>query len=168
MFWGNADKKISFNSLAIIFVIYLGVTNDKVYLLALLLVSVLFSDQICLWVFKKNIRRFRPKTWLAWGPDEEIKKTHRYYFEKYLGYSDKSLSSMCSSHAANYLTQAIILDHFVTEFAFLFYAVAFLVSFGRYYIGAHWLSDILVGWIVACVTAYTMITYVLPFLEQII
>lgn len=175
--FASIEKNLLSAGLYILGSVYVALQSSEPFLLILcvLLLGVLLSDQLCKWLFKRPIRRQRPAEWFVgedkWKPTwraVRLAPALTKIYANYAHFSRRSYSSMCSSHAANYLTQAILLSYFVQEFAPIFYGVAALVSLGRWYIGAHFASDILVGWLVGIGVAACMIAYGIPFLEPLL
>lgn len=135
------------------------------WLIAAVILNVFISDQTCKWFFKRPIRRMRPGKFFV--PEEERKpewadlplKQRRVHtqmaqiYRSYKGYSIRANSSMCSSHASNFLSHALVVSHFFNPMLTLLLPVAFLVGIGRWYVGAHWLSDVVVGWCVGIIAA---------------
>jgi hypothetical protein len=173
--FATIEKNLLSSVLYILTAVYVALQSSESFLLILcsMLITVLFSDQACKWFFKRPIRRQRPAEWFmdkrrwkpTWRPERLAPELSSIY-EKYPYFSRRSYSSMCSSHAANYFAQAVLMHYFVPTYAVLFYSVAALVSLGRFYIGAHWMSDILVGCLVGFSTAALCINYILPILGQ--
>jgi len=53
--------------------------------------------------------------------------------------------SFPSGHSVNSFSSAIILKRKIRKISFFIYALAFLISYSRVYIGAHWPSDVVFG-----------------------
>jgi membrane-associated phospholipid phosphatase len=117
--------------------------------MAILFICLLISDQSCRWLLKKNIRRLRPFKWYY----REYERTNKWtdeidVFKHFSGYSPEANSSMCSSHAANFLGQGLIIYYFLPSLGLIILPFFILIGIARWFIGAHWFSDIIVGWIV--------------------
>jgi membrane-associated phospholipid phosphatase len=175
--FASIERNLLASMLYILGAVYVALQSSDSFLLILctLLFSVLLSDQTCKWFFKRPIRRQRPAEWFV--DERKWRATWRKVrlapevtaiYEKYTNFSRRSYSSMCSSHAANYFAQAILMQHFMPKYAGIFYSVAALVSIGRWYIGAHFMSDIFVGVFIGTSAAAFSIYFIIPLLEQLI
>jgi len=127
--------------------------------IASLLIVLIFSDQLCRWCFKKPIHRLRPIKWYA-HKVIDLHESHPEYavLEKFRPYvAWFSHASMCSSHTANFFAQGLLLNYFVPDYGFWILCLFISVGFGRMYIGAHWFSDVCVGWAVGYISYITVL-----------
>lgn len=65
--------------------------------------------------------------------------------------------SFPSSHAANNAAVAVVLSWYYPGLKWLFIAVAFVIGFSRIYVGVHFTSDVLGGFIVGIICGFIVI-----------
>jgi undecaprenyl-diphosphatase len=65
--------------------------------------------------------------------------------------------SFPSSHAANMAAMAVLFSVKYRRFAALFIAIALVVSYSRIYVGVHYPSDLIGGWVVGIACAATIL-----------
>lgn len=104
--------------------------------------AILISDQSSLWLFKKNIRRARPSLSRPLPSQNDA--------------SNRSQSSMCSSHVANTSAFVLSLSLFYPPFEYYAYLSILLMALSRLYLLAHYLSDVLIGLCVGILSFYTI------------
>ena len=130
-----------------IFIIWLALIifgKKKGRVTALLVVVILvLSDQLSSSVIKPWINRIRP-CFVVEGVRLLIEQS--------------GSPSFPSSHAANMAAMAVLFSVKYRKFAALFIAIALMVSYSRIYVGVHYPSDLLGGWMVgiACASAVLM------------
>lgn len=71
--------------------------------------------------------------------------------------SFKSSFSFVSSHASNSMAAAVVLCRFYRKFCYAFIITSILIGISRLYLGVHYPSDILSGWIFGYLTALGML-----------
>ena len=99
--------------------------------LAILIISLSFTDAICAQILKPFFERIRP--------------SHLNIEEINLLISKGGKWSMPSNHAANMFSLAIVLSYFYKKYKPLLLLLAILISFSRVYVGVHFLGDVIVG-----------------------
>ncbi|MBU1985452.1 phosphatase PAP2 family protein [bacterium] len=151
--------------LGIIWVVYFFRSDRRGKLIALCcFLVVAATDQISSSVIKPIVQRNRPCN--------VVPQTHLYLNGKWL-YTDKfglttykSSYSFPSSHAANIAGQAMYWSYFHPQISPLLVFAAVSVGFSRIYLGQHWPTDILAGYLlgmfVALAVAYPLRAWVLP------
>ena len=99
--------------------------------LAILIISLSFTDAICAQILKPFFERIRP--------------SHLNIEQINLLISKGGKWSMPSNHAANMFSLAIVLSYFYKKYKPLLLLLAILISFSRVYVGVHFLGDVVVG-----------------------
>ena len=99
--------------------------------LAVLIISLSFTDAICAQILKPFFERIRP--------------SHLNLEEVNLLTSKGGKWSMPSNHAANMFSLAIVLSYFYKKYKPLLFLLAILISFSRVYVGVHFPGDVIVG-----------------------
>ncbi len=115
-----------------LFAIYLGVKQGKKgrIALGLILITLLFTDQISSFVLKPWVGRVRPCHVL-----ENIR----------LLVNCGGKFSFPSSHATNMAGFAVILTFFYRRYWYFFWGMALLIGFSRIYVGVHYPGDVFFG-----------------------
>ncbi|MDX1921473.1 MAG: phosphatase PAP2 family protein [Candidatus Caenarcaniphilales bacterium] len=107
-----------------------------------LFVCFFITSSVC-WTLKVFLGRYRPEAYFEEG----------LYGFTLSGTRDHSQHSMPSGHAsviATFLTALALIE---PKFAWLFYGLSFILSFARIIVGAHYLSDILLSWLIGFLIA---------------
>ena len=99
--------------------------------LAVLIISLSFTDAICAHILKPFFERIRPSHLNLEGINLLTSKGGKW--------------SMPSNHAANMFSLAIILSYFYKKYKPLLFLLAILISFSRVYVGVHFPGDVIVG-----------------------
>jgi len=99
--------------------------------LAVLIISLSFTDAICAQILKPFFERIRP--------------SHLNLEEVNLLTSKGGKWSMPSNHAANMFSLATVLSYFYKKYKPLLFLLAILISFSRVYVGVHFPGDVIVG-----------------------
>ena len=99
--------------------------------LAVLIISLSFTDAICAQILKPFFERIRP--------------SHLNLEEVNLLISKGGKWSMPSNHAANMFSLATVLSYFYKKYKPLLFLLAILISFSRVYVGVHFPGDVIVG-----------------------
>ena len=99
--------------------------------LAVLIISLSFTDAICAQIFKPFFERIRPSHLNLEGVNLLTSKGGKW--------------SMPSNHAANIFSLATVLSYFYKRHKPLLITVAILISFSRVYVGVHFPGDVIVG-----------------------
>ena len=99
--------------------------------LAVLIISLSFTDAICAQILKPFFERIRP--------------SHLNLEEINLLTSKGGKWSMPSNHAANIFSLAIVLSYVYKKYKLLLFLLAILISFSRVYVGVHFPGDVIVG-----------------------
>lgn len=122
--------------LLIVYVIIKTYKKNSIYILILIGLSIVFSDQFS-GLIKNSVQRLRP--------------THDPVLEGLVHnvYNRGGMFGFFSAHAANTFTLAIISAKLFKNQAFtiLIFVWAMLVSYTRVYIGLHYPGDIITGWV---------------------
>ena len=99
--------------------------------LAILIISLSFTDAICAQILKPFFERIRP--------------SHLNIEEINLLISKGGKWSMPSNHAANMFSLAMVLSYFYKKYKPLLLLLAIFISFSRVYVGVHFPGDVIVG-----------------------
>tara|TARA_A100001011_G_scaffold327242_1_gene351263 strand:- start:195 stop:773 length:579 start_codon:yes stop_codon:yes gene_type:complete len=99
--------------------------------LAILIISLSFTDAICAHILKPFFERIRP--------------SHLNLEEINLLVSKGGKWSMPSNHAANMFSLSMVLSYFYKRYKLLLLFLAILISFSRVYVGVHFPGDVIVG-----------------------
>jgi len=128
------------------------------------IVVVVMTDQVSSAIVKPFVQRERPCNVLAsvhYYDDGKWIVTDKFGLTTY-----KSSYSFPSSHATNMAGQAIYWGYFYPQVAPLLYLVAIVVGYSRVYLGLHYPSDIVGGYLLALVltllVAFPLRTWILP------
>lgn len=156
-----SNLDMQFIPMGIIYGIVLYYLNSWIDLLQFILLVTL-SDQICKQLIKNRFNRYRP----CWQIRQENNPLRADYglFNEFSGYTKHARSSMCSSHAANFLAQALLINLLAPEVSIYIFPLFIIVGISRWYVGAHWVSDIIVGWGVGYLAFWLHTNYVYPFI----
>ncbi len=137
-----------------IFLLILVYRSKKTVPTILFLVSILLlvvvSDYLSVHAFKEVFQRYRPSHNLLL-----IDKLHFYKLSNGQYYKGGQYGFI-SSHAANFaaITTFFILYMREVKVKWMFFIPMILVGFSRIYLGVHYLSDILVGYLYGGILAY--------------
>jgi undecaprenyl-diphosphatase len=137
-----------------IFLLVLVYRSKKTVATILFLVSILLlvvvSDYLSVHAFKEVFQRYRPSHNLML-----IDKLHFYKLSDGQYYKGGQYGFI-SSHAANFasITTFFILYMREVKLKWMFFIPMILVGFSRIYLGVHYLSDILVGYLYGGILAY--------------
>lgn len=137
-----------------IFLLILVYLSKKTVPTILFLVSILLlvvvSDYLSVHAFKEVFQRYRPSHNLML-----IDKLHFYKLSNGQYYKGGQYGFI-SSHAANFaaITTFFILYMREIKLKWMFFIPMILVGFSRIYLGVHYLSDILVGYLYGGILAY--------------
>ena len=66
-------------------------------------------------------------------------------------------SSFPSQHSCIIMAMAVVLSYHYPRYTFWFYLIAGLVGFSRVYLGLHYLTDILVGYLLGAVAGFAIL-----------
>ena len=110
--------------------------------IALLIVGITISDQICNSLIKPMVGRIRPCHVLE-NVHLLVNCTRSFSFP--------------SSHATNMFTGTIILSYVYRRWRIVFLFIAFLVAYSRIYVGVHYPFDMLGGIVLGIICAWLVI-----------
>ncbi len=125
-----------------LFLIIKGGSRGRIFA-GLIILAIVFSDQISSSLLKPLIARFRPCKTLE-GFRLLVHCGSKYGFP--------------SSHATNAAAVATIFVYYNRQWAWLWIVLAFLIGFSRVYVGVHYPFDVLAGWLLGSLISITMVT----------
>lgn len=126
--------------ISILYIITLGTKKSK-FVLLIVVIGIVFTDQISSQFLKNYFQRLRPCFEL-----ENIN----------LLVSCGGGFSFPSSHAANSFSVAYLLAMFYKNFKNYYYFLAILISYSRIYVGVHYPIDIIIGAILGIIISYIL------------
>lgn len=121
-------------------------------------ILVTLSDQMCKRLIKDRFKRRRPYKYVKNLEGQD------HVFSNFSGYTRRAKSSMCSSHAANFLAQAILVNQLAPILSPIIFPLYIIIGIARWYIGAHWVTDILVGWVMGILAYFIHENYLYPYI----
>lgn len=121
--------------------IWKGQKKGRIALLVLI-IAIVFADQLSSAVIKELVGRLRP----CW----ELQNIN-------LLVPCGEGKSFPSSHAVNSFTTAVVLSFFYNNYKYMLYIVASLIAFSRVYVGVHYPSDVLGGAILGVIIGMLII-----------
>tara|TARA_B100000131_G_C18123947_1_gene613957 strand:- start:3670 stop:4269 length:600 start_codon:yes stop_codon:yes gene_type:complete len=129
-----------------ILVILLGFKSGKKgkITLAILTLSIVFTDSICAQVFKPFFERLRPSHISLDGLNLLVSKGGKY--------------SMPSNHAANVFTISVIITYFFEYLKIPMFIFATIIAFSRIYVGVHYPSDVVIGSLFGYLVGWTALS----------
>ncbi len=141
----NAWFFVLFGLLCLLF--YRKPWQEGALILIFLVLCILIGDRLSSGFAKPFFERFRPTH--TEGLMEQLHIVFRYTGHKY---------GFFSSHATNFFSVATFLSLIVRDkrFALVLFPLVLLVCYSRMYLGAHYLSDILVGAVCGSAIAYLL------------
>ncbi len=119
-----------------------------VFILFLLIITAVLSDQINSNILKDYFGRIRPCHTL-----DDLRLLVNCGMGK----------SFPSSHAANSFAAAVVLIHFFRPYRWLFLTIAILIAFSRVYVGVHYPMDVIAGAAVGFIVGYAVLLAARPF-----
>lgn len=115
--------------------------------LVLLITVITINDQLCN-VFKYHYKRLRPTHDIEW--QDKIKPVHNYLGGTYGFYS----AHAANSAAITTLAILLITHQNKKKYWLIFYPL--LTGISRIYLGVHYFTDIIVGWIMGIIVSYLL------------
>lgn len=126
-----------------LWMLILGGRRGKVAAI-ILLISVVVTDVFAAQIIKPYFERLRPSRSMIDSINLLVPRGGKYSF--------------VSNHAANTMSAAMVILYFYKKWGYWAIAISILVGYSRIYVGVHYPSDVLGGWIFGCITAWTIIT----------
>ena len=112
--------------------------------LAILIISLSFTDAICAQILKPFFERIRPSHLNLEGINLLTSKGGKW--------------SMPSNHAANMFSLAVVLSYFYKKYKTFLITLAILISFSRIYVGVHFPGDVIAGGFIGFFISSSMLT----------
>ncbi|QSR88691.1 phosphatase PAP2 family protein [Methylacidiphilum caldifontis] len=131
----------------------------------LALISVIVGDRLIIDTIKQLVHRPRPFQVLPHVRVVE-KQDKIYYSNPPLTKGSLKGRSFPSGHAANNTAAAVMLTAVYGLSALWIWLWVLLVSYSRIYMGVHYPSDILAGWLISLVYSYAFLYFICWFWEK--
>lgn len=133
-----------------------GSFRDRVFIVMTIL-SLIVVDMVVIKTLKRSIGRLRPHESVEWVVYRHMSQFHVRIEKRELLPPGSRGKSMPSSHVGNMAALALLLTLFYPRWRHAAWLLPLLMAYSRVYVGSHFPSDTLVGFLIGVLSAYGIV-----------